>query len=345
VTLKGRRIVVKGPTDVEVEEAEVDSDIGESEVLIKNRYTAISPGTELSIYTGTNPLVYEPNSWCNYPHIPGYAGLGEAVAVGSAVSGISVGDALFYHSRHAEYDRIDTRWLPCVKIDHADLQPEVSLVRFAAIVMSGSIRLSKIELGDKIVLTGLGLIGQIGAQLFSFAGADIHAFDPVATRRKLAEQIGAVIATRDPTTTTPKDYAMSLTGGRGVDTLLDATGQSSLVMSNIEAVRAMGQVILLGAPFAAYEANLTKFLRQIFMKRLKIVGALELDRITLPNEYVAHPYLFDVNYSLELIRRGKLKTKPLVSHVISPEEFKSGYDGLLNKKDEYTSVVIDWSKA
>lgn len=339
---KGRQIRVNGPFDLELQDVEVDSDIGDTEVLVKNRYTAISPGTELSIYTGINPEVYQPNTWCNYPHVPGYVGLGEAIAVGSAVQGIKVGDAVFHHSHHSEYDRVQTQWFPCVKINHKDVLPEVTLIRFAAIVMSGSIRLSKIELGDKIILIGLGLIGQIGAQLFSLAGADIHAFDPIASRRGLADRIGAVLDAHDPNFTSPQDFAQKLTEGRGVDTLLDATGQSSLIMTNIEVVRPLGQVILLGAPFAAFDTNLTRFLRQIFLRRLKVVGALELDRITRPNEYVAHPYMFDVTYSLELIRRDKLKTKPLVSHVIGPSEFKTGYEGLLNKKDEYTEVVIDW---
>ena len=342
--IKSRETVINGPLSFDIQESDVDSDIGDYGILVKNHYTAISPGTELSIYTGTNPLVYEPNSWCNYPHVPGYAGLGEAVAVGASVQGIKVGDAVFHHSRHVEYERVETRWSPCFKIDQNDLRPDVSLVRFAGIVMSGSVRLSKIELGDKIVLVGLGLIGQIGAQLFTLSGADVHAFDPIPTRRKLADQIGSSLSTHDPATTTPIDFAKNLTGGRGVDTLLDATGQSALIMTNIEAVRPMGQVILLGAPFAAYDANLTRFLRQIFLKRLKVVGALELDRLTTPNEYVAHPYSFDIAYSLELIRRGKLKMKPIVSHVLPPSEFKQGYDGLLNKKDEYTAVVIDWSK-
>ena len=163
----GRQIVIKGPVDLKLQNVEVNLDVGDTEVLVKNRYTAISPGTELSIYTGINPEVYEPNTWCNYPHVPGYVGLGEVVAVGSSVQGINAGDAVFHHSHHSDYDRVETRWLPCVKIDHKELLPEVSLIRFAAIVLSGSVRLSKIELGDKIILIGLGLIGQIGAQLFS----------------------------------------------------------------------------------------------------------------------------------------------------------------------------------
>jgi len=102
VILSGRQIVIKGSLDLELQNVEVNSDVGETEVLVKNRYTAISPGTELSIYTGINPEVYEPNTWCNYPHIPGYVGLGEVVALGSSVQGLRVGDAVFHHSHHSE---------------------------------------------------------------------------------------------------------------------------------------------------------------------------------------------------------------------------------------------------
>jgi threonine dehydrogenase-like Zn-dependent dehydrogenase len=52
--------------------------------------------------------------------------------------------------------------------------------------------------------------------------------------------------------------------------------------------------------------------------------------------------LNDVRYLLELIQREKLKVKDLVSHVVIPKDFKQAYDGLLNKKEEFMAVVIDW---
>jgi threonine dehydrogenase-like Zn-dependent dehydrogenase len=268
--------------------------------------------------------------------------LGEVVATGGGVQVLKVGDSVFHHAHHSEYDKFDMQLSPHVKISSEQMLPEVTLARFAAIVLSGSIRLSKIELGDKVALVGLGLIGQIGAQLFNLAGADVYAFDPVSARRKLAESVGSCLGVFDPTSTPPKDVVANITNGRGVDTLVDATGLSSLIVANVGLVRPMGQVVLLGAPFASYEDDLTPLLRQIFLKWLTVKGALERDRMLPPNDYVAHPYLFDVAYSLDLIRRGKIKTKPLVSHVVSPQDFKKSYEGLLNQKEEYTAVVIDW---
>jgi len=340
-SLEGRRIVINGPRDLKLENYSIDADIGELEFVVKNHYTAISAGTELSIYTGTNPKVYEPNSWCNYPHVPGYAGLGEVVAAGSGVD-LKTGDMVFHHAHHATFDKLYSGYSHYVKITEKLMLPEVSLVRFAAIVLSGSVRLSKIELGDKIALIGLGIVGQMAGQLFSMSGGDIFAFDPVSFRRNVASRVGYCLEIYDPTKTSALDVAQLFNGGKGFDTLVDATGMSQLIMSNIGAVRSMGQVILLGSPFASYNADATQIFRQIHLKWLTVRGALERDQLSPPGDATPHSYLSDVSYLLDLIGRGRLKVKELVSHVMTPENFKQAYDGLLNRKEEFMAVVIDW---
>jgi len=332
-------VVIYAPQDLKVEKYQISSDVRESEFIVRNRYTAISAGTELSIYTGTNPRVYEPNSWCNYPHVPGYAGLGEVVAVGSKVD-LKVGDLVFHHAHHSTYDRLYSGFSPYVKLHEILMLPEVSLVRFSAIVLSGSIRLSKIELGDKIALIGLGIIGQMAAQLFNLAGASVIAFDPVEFRRTISIKIGSCLRVCDPSEVTPQRIASEFNDGKGFDTLVDATGVSQLIISNMNLVRPMGQVILLGTPFVSYTSDVTQLLRQIHLKWLTVRGALESDQISPASEQ--HNYLSDVSYLLDLIQHGKLKVKELVSHIMSPEEFEQAYEGLLNKKDEFMSVVIDW---
>jgi len=344
LNLEGRRVVVKSPLDLEVEKYSIDSDVGNSEFIVKNRYTAISAGTELSIYTGTNPKVYEPNSWCNYPHIPGYAGLGEVVAAGSEVD-LKPGDLVFHHAHHSTYDKLYTGYSHYAKISEDLFLPEVSLVRFAAIVLSGSIRLSKIELGDKIALIGLGIIGQIASQLFSLAGGDVIAFDPINFRRLIAKGIGYCVEIYNPSKNNPKDITSEFNDGKGVDTLIDATGVSQLIMANIGLVRPMGQLILLGTPFASYTADVTQLLREIHLSWLTVRGALERDQISPPRDNSPHSYIQDVEYLLDLVRRRKLKVKELVSHVVAPKEMKRSYDGLLNIKEEYMAVVIDWDKS
>src|SRR5271170_8124267 len=127
MNLEGRRIVVKGPLSLDVEKYSIDSEVGNSEFIVKNRFTAISAGTELSIYTGTNPRVYEPGSWCNYPHVPGYAGIGEVIAVGSGVGALKVGDRVFHHPHHASHDVLDSRYGLFAKVPEGLYLPEVAL--------------------------------------------------------------------------------------------------------------------------------------------------------------------------------------------------------------------------
>jgi len=335
--------VIKGPMDLEVERFDVDLHVGGADVLVKNRYTAISAGTELSIYTGTNPRVYEPGAWCNYPHVPGYAGLGEVAAVGAEVSALEVGDRVFHHAHHASHDVLDSRYGLFAKVPEDLFLPEVSLVRFGAIVLSGSIRIARIDLGDKMALFGLGLIGQIAAQLFSLAGADVIAFDPVVNRRKLAEKVAACVGVYDPVAEDARSV-VSRYQAKGVDLLVDATGRSEVVMQNFGLVRKRGQIVLLGTPFTSFNADVTKLFRYLHLNWITMVGALEQDRVVLPSDSIKHSYLDDVVFLLDLIRRGQLNTKDLVSHVLSPSEFKTGYDGLLGKKDEYSAVVIDWGR-
>lgn len=340
-SLEGRRIVINGPLNLKLEDYTIDADLSELEFIVKNRYTAISAGTELSIYTGTNPKVYEPNSWCNYPHVPGYAGLGEVVAAGSDVD-VKIGDLVFHHAHHQDYDQLYSGYSHYVKIPESLMFPEVALVRFAAIVLSGSVRLSKIELGDKIALIGLGIIGQMASQLFSISGGDVLAFDPVSYRRNIANKVGYCLEIYDPTKTSALDVATQLNGGKGFDTLVDATGMSQLITANIGAVRPMGQVVLLGSPFASYNADATQIFRQIHLRWLTVKGALERDQLSSPGDISPHSYLSDVSYLLDLIERRKLKVKELLSHLMPPKNFNQAYDGLLNRKEEFMAVAIDW---
>ena len=89
---------------------------------------------------------------------------------------------------------------------------------------------------------------------------------------------------------------------------------------------------------------MTQLFRYIHLNWITVIGALERDRVVFPSDDETHSYVEDVAYVLDLIRRGKLNMKDLMSHVLPPSEFKQGYEGLLGKKNEYSAVVIDWSR-
>ena len=139
--VRGRRVVVPGPREVTLEAFELDdSHLHPDEAIVRTRYSTISPGTELSIYTALDPGVYDPKAWCHYPFQPGYIAVGEVIACGTEgqrrgdVRRCREGDVVFWFGKHASVQRVNlSGFLLRVPADF-DLSV-VGLTRMATVAM------------------------------------------------------------------------------------------------------------------------------------------------------------------------------------------------------------------
>ena len=100
----------------------------------------------------------------------GYSNAGEVIAVGTGVDGFKVGDRVACcgggFASHAELVRIPRNLaakIPPGK-NHEVSFEEAAFVTVAAIALQG-LRLAELQLGEVVVVIGLGLIGQIAVQL------------------------------------------------------------------------------------------------------------------------------------------------------------------------------------
>ncbi len=339
--MKGYRIVVPGIREIKLEEFEIDEGcIMADELLVKNRFTMISPGTELSIYTGVEPEVYVPDSWCHYPFRPGYIGVGEVVGKGVNVKRVEVGDLIYYFSKHMSISKISNSDF-YLKIP-ADIDLKlIPLTRFATIALT-SLRVSSVSSGDIVVVIGSGLVGNFASQLFNISGAKVVSVDISDKRLELIRQAG-INLTINSSRQNLKEEVMKLTNGKGVDIAVDAVGNSKVVVEASNLVKKMGEIILLGTPRAEYETDITPLLRVVHLNWVTLKGALEW---CFPlYDSIGSKYSFEKNsyYIFDLIKEKRLVTDGLITHVIKPTEFKEAYEGLLNKKDEYLGVLIDWT--
>lgn len=101
--------------------------------------------------------------------------------------------------------------------------------------------------GATVLVVGLGGVGLSvvqGARLA--AAALIIACDPVPHRRDLALALGATHSL-DPSEQDVIEAAMDLTAGVGVDYAFEAVGRSELVVTCIDATRAGGTTVMVGA--------------------------------------------------------------------------------------------------
>ncbi|NLE09814.1 MAG: zinc-binding dehydrogenase [Dehalococcoidales bacterium] len=102
--------------------------------------------------------------------------------------------------------------------------------------------------GDSVMVIGAGSCGMTIMQLARLkAATKLTVVEPVAFKRKLALELGADYVI-DPNTQDVVDEAMKITGGRGYDRVIEASGDSKMVPLCIDMLAQCGRIIL----FAIY---------------------------------------------------------------------------------------------
>ncbi len=342
--MKGKRIVVPGQYKVGLEEFEVDEKtLGKTEVLLRTHFTLISPGTELAIYTALDQNVYKSGSWCQYPFNPGYISIGEVIKTGEKVSKIKDGDIVFSYANHASITKVDPAETICLKTPKDIDEKQALFARMATIAMT-ALRVSDGELGDNIAVYGLGLVGNMAAQLFTLAGMNVIGIDQIDKRLEIAKKCGVKYAVNSSETDV-KERVMELTDGEGCEVTIEAIGNPATIETCCQITKRLGEVILLGSPRGKYDTDITEVLNYVHLWPrgcLTFKGAHEWRFPIHPMEGLKHSIERNTEIAFRLISEGRLKVKKLITHIIKPADMKEAYEGLLNKKDEYLGVIIDW---
>src|SRR6202167_6294941 len=99
--MKVRQVVIVEPFKVDVREVDLPAP-AENQILVETHVSAVSPGTELAVYTGTHQWLKDPTlpDW-KFPFRSGYSAAGTILAVGGKVQGFKPGDRISYPGNHA----------------------------------------------------------------------------------------------------------------------------------------------------------------------------------------------------------------------------------------------------
>jgi len=333
--IDARRVVFPKPNVVRLEKFAFDPTPGDNDVLIRTMASIISAGTELACLTGLE-------DWAKLPFNPGYGAVGEVVAVGNEVKGIHVGDVVFTYSNHASHAKAS---VTTVRVP-TKLDPTHAVFARMANVAMTSLRVSTAELGDRVAVIGLGLVGNLAAQLFMLAGCDVMGIDLLPRRLEVAASCG-IGALTNPSKIDPKDAMMRWTENRGCEVVVEASGNPQGALLAVELVGKKGEVILLGSPRKPFDTNVTELLRRIHLWDYGCVtfkGAHEW-RYPVKEDtqaHVKHSIERNTKIVLNLISEKRLKIDPLLTHTLSPDRCSEAYFGLRDNPDKYIGVVFDW---
>lgn len=319
-----------------VEDTIDDVNIPEGKFLIQTLYSQVSAGTERAIYRGQE-------AWFKFPGTPGYSCVGKVVAKSAAVTDVEVGDVVFCRGKHAQYQYVDLDDNYCKVPANIDLM-KAPIARLFAIAVTG-VRMSKIELGDDVLVVGQGLIGNAAAQLAQLQGANVLALDLDDNRLEQSKKCG-IAHVLNSGEDDLMNKIMAVFDGRKPTTVIDATGVPKVIDESIDFVAPDGRMILLGSPRGDHIGNVTHFQQHIhrFIHRVEVVGAHEMmaPRKTMP--YVKHSCQRNERICLELIAQGKLKVDTLITNVVRPEECATVYRQLDKNDPAYLGVVFDWTE-
>lgn len=172
----------------------------------------------------------------------GYSSAGVVVSVGRSVTGIAVGDVVAAAGPHAELAAVPHNLVAVVPDGVAPA--DAAFATIGSIGLQG-IRLAAPTVGERFVVTGLGLVGLLTVQLLLAQGCSVLGIDPNPQRRARAEAYGATtVAAGDSVLSAAEAFS----SGLGVDGVIicASTSSSEPVHQAAQMCRQRGRIILVG---------------------------------------------------------------------------------------------------
>jgi len=334
--VKARAVYAAHPNVVELRDMEVPDKPGPTQLLVRTRYSALSPGTELDCLSGRE------SGWFHIPAPLGYCAAAEVIAVGEAVPSYAVGDLVLSATPHATHAVIDHDWVRGVV--PPGVEPCLAPLVHIALIAITALRVSSAELGDCVAVIGQGLVGNLAGQLFARQGCQVIAIDRLPLRLDIARRCGVEL-TVDASACDPVQAVKELTGGRGTEIVVEATGTARAALMGAELGARNGEMILLGTPRGSHEADVIPLLRAVHRNNpnLTMKGAHGGSIRSLPDPFVKHSLMRNSRIIMELIQRGELALDPLVTRVAKPADARDVYRAQRERPDRQLGVVFDWT--
>ena len=165
---------------------------------------------------GVQPTIEAVFNKLGHPLPLGYCNSGTVVAIGNGVTEFKVGDRVASNGQHAEYVCVPKNLV--AKIPENVSDEEAAFTVIGSIGLQG-IRLINPQLGETVVVIGLGLIGLIAAQLLQANGCRVIGIDFDEEKVQLAREKN-IIGINPTKGTDPVKYVLEETASYGADAIL-----------------------------------------------------------------------------------------------------------------------------
>jgi predicted dehydrogenase/threonine dehydrogenase-like Zn-dependent dehydrogenase len=284
---------------------------------------------------GLAPTMQAVRSKLSRPITLGYANAGVVLDVGPGVTDLEPGDVVASNGPHAEVVSVARNLV--VKVPDRDGEPlpaeEAAFASIGAIALQG-VRLAAPSIGERFVVTGLGLIGLLTVQILRAHGCQVLGTDFDRSRLDLARSFGAqtfdLSSDADPLTA-----ADVFSGGRGVDGVIvtASTRSSEPVHQAAQMCRKRGRIIMVGVTGLELQRN------DFYDKELQFQvscsygpgrydPAYEEMGQDYPLGFVRWTAARNFEAFLELVAEERITTAPLLTHRYAEVDAGAAYRAL-----------------
>ena len=278
----------------------------------------------------------------------GYSAAGVVVEVGAAVEGIRTGQLVATggagKANHAEFQAVPG--LLCAVVPDGVPAEDAAFTTIASIALH-ALRLAEVGPGSKVVIIGLGLVGQLAARLAMASGCDVAGIDPAEAARTAA--VGSGVLALDESGTATTDQVLAWSRGRGADAVLVcAADPSSATMLRVpELCRDRASVVVVGdvgldlhrTPF--YERELSvRFARSYGPGRYD--PSYEAWGVDYPAGQVRWTEGRNFEAVLDMLAAGRLKVSDLVTHTFGIGEASEAYRLIETRSDPYLAIRLSY---
>ena len=282
----------------------------------------------------------------NSPFPLGYSNVGTIIGIGNDVEGFEIGDRVISNGPHAEY-HISTQNL-CAKIPENVSDEEASFTVIGAIGLQG-MRLANPTFGETFLVSGLGLIGLITAQLLKANGCNVIGIDPDPQKCKLANSLSIdseVLINHNNIV----NWCLSKTNNIGVDGVLitASTKSSEPVHLASEVTRKKGRIVQIGATGLDLKRNLF-YEKELTLKVSCSYGpgryddTYEKEGLDYPLGYVRWTEKRNFEAILQSLKDNSLNVKSLISHKFNFENSLDAYE-IIKKGGLSLGILFQYSE-
>jgi predicted dehydrogenase/threonine dehydrogenase-like Zn-dependent dehydrogenase len=275
----------------------------------------------------------------------GYCNVGVVEATGSGVRGFAPGTRVVSNGPHAECVAVPRNL--CAQIPDAVTDDEAAFTVLGAIALQG-LRLAAPTLGERFVVTGLGLIGLITVQLLRANGCRVLGIDPDPAKRAIARSFGAEVVAIE-LGEDPISAANVFSNGEGMDGVLitAATSSNEPVAQGAQVCRKRGRIVLVGV--VGLELNRADFYHKEISFQVSCSygpGRYDPEYEEKGNDYplgfVRWTEQRNFEAVLAMMQSRAIDVRPLITHRFAFDSVPAAYDLLATGKEPYLGILIEY---